>query len=234
MVRNTKLEKLGSTSCRPDLASRCFKLRRALGCCSHVNFVQRLYPTLNVYQKKKKVATFNLELPAWPFFATPVDAADEDSGGAADFGDGGDTAADRGPSVATIRACAILVLEPVLLLVMWHLPPLHLCCTRRAGQAFVEKPLAPPRQDTRAYVVRSKVHRLRLTAVLLWLRFPLSSTTTASSTPRAILRRLVCWYAVTQKRETGFADHLLLLRSRCRQGGIGVYPIKRDSICEDS
>ncbi len=166
-----------------------------------MNFVQRLYPTLNVYQKKKKVATFNLELPACPFFATPVDTADEDSGGAADdFGDAGGTAG-RGPSVATIRACATLVLGPVLLLVMWHPPPLHRCCARRAGQAFVEKPLAPPRQHTSAYVVRRQVHRLLLTAVLLWLRFPLSSTTTASSTPRAILRRLICWYAATRKRD---------------------------------
>ena len=177
---------------------------------THVNFVQRLYPTLKVYQKKKKLATFNRLARAPPappgaFATVPLDPAAP--GGASSGGTAEDTAG-LAPSVATIRACAILALLPLLLRDTWlFLPSSHRCCL----QPTRAQPPPPPTKlveklDTlthkSAYVAKTRKEHLLLLppAVLLRLRIPLSPPTTAAGEPDTILSEAVVEYAAKLAR----------------------------------
>lgn len=159
-------------------------------CATHVNLVQRLYPTLKVYQKKKKLATFNLLARAPPSaaagagaFATLAAAAA--AAGCASGGTAEDTAG-LAPPVATIRARATLIaLLPLLLrdtLLLFPPPPSHRwCCLQRPTRDRLANPVVVEKLDTlthrSAYVAKTRKEHLLLlllppAVILWWLRIP--------------------------------------------------------------
>lgn len=169
---------------------------------THVNFVQRLYPTLKVYQKKKKLATFNLLARAPPtaggaFATLPLEDDDNDTAaGCAPGGREGETAG-LAPSVATIRACAILTLLPLLLRDMWfRVPSSHRCCPQPTREQLVP-PQCVEKLDTRthksAYDAKTRKEHLLLfpPTVLLRLHIALPPPATSVGKPDVILSTAV-------------------------------------------